>query len=231
MHLSNRNVSKKHIFFPVSYEQAVEKSKMKRAAPAIYNPRRLLEQPIPVVPAMNQIEASAQNNPSRRHSVPPSSPATVPRFVRPSLPEITRQTEATDTSALNPPGCSHWSDSEAARQSRVNDIQFEQSDTESIDMEQEPYNLSVVDNVSVDTQADIEFKVEMVPLHVTSTENSNEIISLLEESDETVLFENTTNFPQPMAATENSIIKRENDIVSGNIGFNETVSIFRYTFN
>lgn len=111
---------------------------------------------------------------------------------------------------LNAPGCSHWTDSEAVLQSRLN-ARLEQADAQMTDVEPQAYDASLLHEA--------EYKPEMVPLHEISTENVNEIFSILEasteECEEMIVFEETAKFDG----------KRENDIISGNIPFNETVSV------
>lgn len=159
-------------------------------------------------------------------------------------PRITSQIEPADSSAEIAPGCSYWPDSEAIRQNRLNAFAAEQVHTELVEMNQAHNtldNTSLDDNTPIDTNDNSECKFEMVPLRQTSNENANEIHSVLQidthrvesdpESDDDdviLVFADEIFFPRPMKATASSIIKRENDIISGNIGFNETVSICEF---
>lgn len=128
---------------------------------------------------------------------------------------------------LNFPGCSYWTDSEAMRQSQLNDFHFGQFENET---NERTLNTSLheADDMAMDVLC--EPKPEMAPLHEISTENSAEISSMLQLDSEAVIFEDTAVFPKPMsmAFSENDIMKRENDTVSGDIGFNEAVSILKY---
>ena len=153
---------------------------------------------------------------------------------------ISHHIDTADTDPLNAPGCSHWTDSDVIRQSQINASQLEQSDMEMaevlVDVNQDRQNTDAADSLSMDIHDDVDVKVETVPLHETLTENSNEIALMLEadliESDDdsdddnagVIMYEDLLFFPKPMKATQSNVIKRENDIVSGNIAFNETVS-------
>lgn len=118
---------------------------------------------------------------------------------------ITNQKERADGDILISPGCSHWTDSEVILQSRLN----------------------IALN---DSRSETQHKPEMVPLYETTTENSNEISSILTDNDDgNIEFEHTERFPKPMAATANHLNKIEDDIVSGNLGFNKTVSVWTMT--
>lgn len=74
-----------------------------------------------------------------------------------------------------------------------------------------------------------------MPLFDTHATNRIEIDALLDEQDYTaencgsddddvVIFIGKSGVPKPMQTTGDFLVKRENDIISGNIAFNERVS-------
>lgn len=81
----------------------------------------------------------------------------------------------------------------------------------------------------------VEVKTEQVPLFDMHATNRMEIDALLDEQDYTtencgsddddvVIFIGKSGVPKPMQTTGDFLVKRENDIISGNIAFNERVS-------
>lgn len=146
---------------------------------------------------------------------------------------------SSDTATLNiPAGCSSWSDSEATRQQELQNELVARSVARSYSSQSQRIvpvrhsnpNSDPIEH-SIEHSPDI--KTDMVPLYEIPSGNSSEIASVLEEPvedpvEDPIVFTDTSNFPQPMAATERGLIKRENDVISGNMAFNETVCIFCY---
>lgn len=90
---------------------------------------------------------------------------------------------------------------------------------------------NVVDS-SIDPLINVQVKAEKVPLYEIHTRNNEEINELLDEpveiycdnDDELTMIISKDGLPKPFAATEDDMIKRENDPISGNIAFNEEVN-------
>lgn len=80
----------------------------------------------------------------------------------------------------------------------------------------------------------IEPKLEPVPLYVACSSNANDLRNLLEDDqiidkyddDITFTYERKTGYVMPLLTDSNGLVKRLNDVVSGNLPFNLTVSIF-----
>lgn len=93
-------------------------------------------------------------------------------------------------------------------------------------------NDSTIDSVNI---ANVQVKVEQVPLYEIYASNREEVYVLLDEPDETRYYDSDEDLtmivpengiPMPLGATEDNIIKRERDSISGNIPFNVMVSIW-----
>lgn len=80
------------------------------------------------------------------------------------------------------------------------------------------------------TEGIIEFKEEPVPIYECTNKNQMDISQFLEESEESEyrydddVVMSFTRFAIPFNATVQSVIKRQDDAISGDIPFNETVS-------
>ncbi|XP_055309118.1 uncharacterized protein LOC129573007 [Sitodiplosis mosellana] len=114
------------------------------------------------------------------------------------------------------------------------------SNKNGMDNEQQPSD-TVVTEGTIDSENDaqnleldslatgsIDRKSNVVPLFNVHDANNDEIDQLLEEpeeivyEDDVVIMVGRHGLPKPMAATEDDMIKRENDQMTGNIPFNET---------
>lgn len=78
-------------------------------------------------------------------------------------------------------------------------------------------------------------KIEAVPIHEPIQANNEELNELLDEEDMvtekyddevTITIDSKIGFAMPLNSNSDGLIKRENDVISGNIAFNETVSIY-----
>lgn len=92
-------------------------------------------------------------------------------------------------------------------------------------------NDSTIDSVNI---ANVQVKVEEVPLYEIYASNREEVDVLLDEPDEIHYYDSDDDLtmivpengiPMPLGATDDNIIKRERDSISGNIPFNILVSI------
>lgn len=94
---------------------------------------------------------------------------------------------------------------------------------------------SLIEDLNVVENEDV--KPNLVPLYETPAMNRTEIADLITEpqvekiNDElTIMINPHSDFPMPWKATDDAIVKRENDVLSGNIAFNIEVSVSLKTY-
>lgn len=102
---------------------------------------------------------------------------------------------------------------------------------------------SIDDNLSnnaevhtIDPLAIIKVEVPLYEVHAANNDEINQILDEAEEivcDDDVIMSIGKDGIPKPWAATDDKIIKRQNDPMSGDIAFNVTVSrIFhKHTFH
>lgn len=214
-----------------------------RSLPAIYNPNRMFERPIPVVPDLSEAiflstpretPGSNEQPTERSNTVTIDSSLLTVRpvdsvhhaIVQPNCPnevlgnsstvDLPRQSNnlVDDANA----GCSHWEQpTDNSQQPTTNDTTDGQPDFNI--SEQKPNIQDLVQDVSSENANEIGSLLFQGPAHVP----------LQVEYDDDIVITYSI-FPRPIAAPACDLIKRENDLISGDISFNENVSLRMYKY-
>lgn len=175
-----------------------------RTPPAIYNPLRLRERPIPSpIPCIP--------NPKISKPIPSETEDLTTNSQNTSNNEIFSTTTHSQTPSNDSlPSCSHWNDPNINNNPENN---ANNKHSNGPDNEQDKFE---------------DKSNELVPVHDYALNNANEIELVLDEPQEEIcndMVMTYTKFPQPMKMSTKGLLKRENDIISGNIAFNESVCI------
>lgn len=92
-------------------------------------------------------------------------------------------------------------------------------------------NEAVAQNDAVSLNEITSTKMEPVPLYEANTSNVVDLDDILDDdevvdvysNDVTIIFKRKTGIIKPMKTDSNGLVKRENDVVSGNMAYNDTV--------
>lgn len=98
----------------------------------------------------------------------------------------------------------------------------------------ETFNQTVNSSASAEIQTETRCKTKaetetsLAPVYVISQSNANEI-DLLLRTQQTYTYDGVemsySQFPKPLLSTSEGIVKRENDVISGDMPFNDSVSV------
>lgn len=268
------------MYFAVDYVVAMQFSNNLRKAPALYNPRRLREPPIPLaIPVQITVSPnqSTAGRTSRQSSLVQSDQfndssnesdselfRTEPRTERMmdvpndlvttmALAMAEHRTEhAVDEPNREPNTIDQTNPNLDPNQSNVSDQPNIENTMEGLELGLETAHgeahashsvnddafpsTSFADNSVIEPTEVLATNVSddttdtkpIVPIHQYELENADEIISVLEESHEEIYDDDVLmtyiKFPMPVPSTTKGLMKREGDVVSGNLPFNNSVS-------